>query len=111
MYADTITRSMKAAIDVTNERRVIQKAYNDAHGITPAGIVKALAERMRAEVEAEKSDVREILPENIPKEERARLISELTQQMELAAKNLQFEKAAALRDQIDELKAAGKRRH
>jgi excinuclease ABC subunit B len=110
MYADRITRSMKAAIDTTNARRVVQKAYNDEHGITPAGITKALAERMRAEVEAEKSDVHEIHPEDIPKEDRARLVTELNQQMELASKNLQFEKAAALRDQIDELQAAGKKK-
>jgi excinuclease ABC subunit B len=109
MYADRETRSMKAAIDVTNERRAIQQAYNVEHGITPEGITKALAERLHAEPE-EKPEDRAIIPENIPKEERTRLIKELTDQMELAAKNLQFEKAAALRDQIDELKAAGKKR-
>jgi len=109
MYADRVTRSMKAAIDTTTERRVIQQAYNDAHGITPEGIMKALAERTPAEPIIRPED-RPIDAESIPKEERVHLIKELTDQMELASKNLQFEKAAALRDQIDELKAAGKKK-
>ncbi len=110
MYADRITDSMKYAIDTTTARRQVQQKYNDDHGITPAGIQKAMGERMQAEVQAETADVREIHPEEIPKEERTKLIKDLTAQMELAAQNLQFEKAALLRDQIDELKdAAGKK--
>ncbi len=109
MYADKITRSMQAAIDTTNQRRAVQLQYNQDHGITATGIQKAMGERMQAQVEAETAEVRNnVKPNEIPAEERGRLIKELTMQMELAAKNLQFEKAALLRDQIDEIKAAGK---
>jgi excinuclease ABC subunit B len=106
MYADRVTDSMKYAIDTTTARRAVQEAYNTAHGITPEGIVKAMGERMQATVEAETADVREIHPEDIPKEERSKLLKDLAAQMQIAAENLQFEKAALLRDQIDELKAA-----
>jgi len=104
MYADNITGSMDRAITTTRERRKRQEAYNAEHGITPAGIKKALAERMQAEKEAEIEDVQKLNVKEIPLEERGRLIKELTAQMELAAENLQFEKAAALRDQISDLK-------
>jgi excinuclease ABC subunit B len=108
MYADHITDSMKTAIDTTTARRKIQAAYNKEHGITPAGIKKAMGERLQAAKEAETTDVREINPSDIPKEERTRLIADLTKQMQMAAENLQFEKAAALRDQIESLKVADK---
>jgi excinuclease ABC subunit B len=108
MYADRITDSMHVAIDTTTKRREIQEAYNTAHGITPEGITKALAERMHQAEEAETADVREFDPETIPKEDRGRLVKELTEQMQMAAQNLQFEKAATLRDQIDTLKPAKK---
>jgi excinuclease ABC subunit B len=110
MYADSITASMKTAIDTTTARREVQKKYNEDHGITPEGIRKAMGERMRAEVEAEVADVKEIKPDEIPREERDRLVKDLTNQMQMAAEALQFEKAAALRDQIEELKAATKRK-
>jgi excinuclease ABC subunit B len=108
MYADRVTDSMRYAIDTTKARRAIQEAYNREHGITPAGIQKAMGERMQAEKAAETADVRDIHPEDIPVEERSKLIKDLTNQMQLAAEQLQFEKAALLRDQIDELKAATK---
>jgi excinuclease ABC subunit B len=106
MYADRITDSMKYAIDTTKARREVQTAHNKEHGITPEGIVKAMGERMQAAQEAETADVREIHPQDIPKDERNRIIKDLENQMKIAAENLQFEKAALLRDQIDELKAA-----
>src|SRR6266568_773127 len=109
MYADRITDSMRVAIDTTTARRKVQEAYNLEHGITPEGITKAMGERMQAQVEAETSDVRDIHPQDIPAEERTRIIKDLTTQMKLAAENLQFEKAALLRDQIDELKAVPKK--
>ncbi|MDF2461639.1 MAG: uvrB, partial [Candidatus Saccharibacteria bacterium] len=109
MYADRITDSMKSAIDTTRARRELQEKYNIEHGITPEGIKKAMGERMRAEQVAETADVKEIKPEDIPREERDRLVKDLTNQMQMAAENLQFEKAAAIRDQIEELKAASKR--
>ncbi len=106
MYADRITGSMKRAMDKTEARRVVQLAYNEEHGITPAGIQKAMSERMQAEVEAEMADVKKLNLDDIPKDERKRLVDELNVQMKLASENLQFEKAAALRDQIEEIKAA-----
>lgn len=103
MYADKVTRSMQAALDTTTKRREIQEAYNKEHGVTPAGIKKAMAERMRAEQEAETAEVKPLSTKDIPADERAYLIKSLKEQMTLAAENLQFEKAALLRDQIDEL--------
>ena len=108
MYADVVTRSMKAAIDTTNKRRDVQTAYNLEPGITPAGIQKALAERMRAEETAETADVKPLNIKDIPRDEQRRLLEDLTNQMQLAAENLQFEKAAAIRDQIEEIKKAQK---
>jgi excinuclease ABC subunit B len=108
MYADVVTRSMKLAIDTTNKRREVQAAYNAQHGITPAGIKKALAERMQAEVAAETGDIKPLNIKEIPKDERQHLIKELTLQMNLASENLQFEKAARLRDQIEEVREASK---
>jgi excinuclease ABC subunit B len=109
MYADHTTEAMKVAISTTSHRREIQEAYNREHGITPEGIKKALAERMSTAAESEKTDVREFDPDKIPREERSRLVKELTDQMQLAAQNLQFEKAAALRDQIETLKPPARR--
>jgi excinuclease ABC subunit B len=106
MYADVVTRSMKMAIDTTTKRRELQAAYNKAHGITPAGIQKALAERMQAEQAAETADIKPLNIKEIPKDERQHLIKDLTTQMNLASENLQFEKAAALRDQVEEIRAA-----
>jgi excinuclease ABC subunit B len=106
MYADRITDSMRYAIDTTKARRAVQEAYNREHGITATGIQKAMGERMQAEKAAETADVRDIHPEDIPAEERTKLIKDLTNQMQMAAEQLQFEKAALLRDQIEELKAA-----
>ena len=104
MYADKMTRSMQAAIDTTRERRKLQEAYNKEHRITAIGIQKAMRERMQAEQEAETADIKPLNIDEIPKDERRHLVGELSAQMQLAAENLQFEKAAALRDQIDELK-------
>jgi excinuclease ABC subunit B len=108
MYADRITGSMERAIKVTQDRRKIQEAYNKEHGITPAGIKRAISERMQQQQEAETGDVKKFNLDDIPKDERKHLITELSKQMELAAENLQFEKAALLRDQIGEIKEAMK---
>ncbi len=109
MYADTITGSMQMAIQETERRRVIQEAHNIAHGITPMGIVKGvrdLTDRIRKAAEArgtyETNTRVEELP--IPKDEIIKLIKELEKQMKQAAKDLEFEKAASLRDQIIELR-------
>jgi excinuclease ABC subunit B len=108
MYADRLTDSMKNAIDETNRRRKIQIAYNEEHHIVPAGIVKAvrdLTARLRAVAE-EPAEYHPASPAQLPKNELARLIKELEKQMKEAAQNLEFEKAALLRDQIFELRQA-----
>ena len=104
MYADNMTGSMKRAIDETERRRKIQEEYNKKHGITPRSVQKAVAERLREETEVETADVREVDFKKVPKDELAYLTRQLTEQMELAAANLQFEKAAVLRDQIEVIK-------
>ena len=108
MYADKMTDSMKHAIDETNRRRAIQVAYNEAHGIEPVSIVKAVRDltdslSVRGMAEARGEYVAR-KPESMPHGELKRLISELEAQMKEAAKALQFEKAAVLRDQIYELR-------
>jgi excinuclease ABC subunit B len=110
LYADRTTASMQKAIDITFARRIVQQQYNDDHGITPEGIKKAMGERMKREEDAATADLKRFNPDEIPKDERTQLIKNLTGQMELAAQNLQFEKAAALRDQIEELKASLKKK-
>ena len=111
MYADTITKSMQRAFDETNRRRKLQSSFNVAHNITPRGIkkdVKTLSERIKAMsgTNAETLDDKSIAVAlaNIPKDEALRLIKDLEFQMHEAAKRLEFEKAAQLRDQIIELR-------
>jgi excinuclease ABC subunit B len=111
MYADTITKSMQRAIDETNRRRKLQTSFNEEHSITPRGIkkdVKTLSERIKAMsgVSAEALDGKSIAVAltGIPKDEALRLIKDLEFQMREAAKQLEFEKAAQLRDQIIELR-------
>ncbi len=103
MYADTVTGSMERAIITTRERRALQEAYNKEHGITPQSVQKAIAEKMREEEEAQTADVREIDFAKVPKDELKYLQRQLKEQMQLAAANLQFEKAAELRDQLSEI--------
>ncbi|MDQ3694819.1 MAG: excinuclease ABC subunit UvrB [Chloroflexota bacterium] len=111
MYADTVTRSMRAAIDETYRRRDIQMAHNEEHGIEPRGIVKEikdLTDRVKAVAE-ERGEYRTdqggpgIIAE-IPRDELARMVKDLESQMKTSARNLEFEKAALLRDQIVELR-------
>jgi excinuclease ABC subunit B len=107
MYADHITGSMKWAIDETNRRRSIQSQYNTEHGITPKGISKSIDESMRATVGAESKEAKtaKLNLEKIPKDEYGTLIVDLSKQMDLAAANLEFEKAADLRDLIADIKS------
>jgi excinuclease ABC subunit B len=103
MYADTITGSMKRAIEETKRRRQIQEAYNREHGITPQGIKKAIKDiTERVKVVAEAKTEYAAIPET--REDIARLVKELEKQMKAAARNLDFEKAALLRDRIIELR-------
>lgn len=99
MYGDNMTAAMKEAIGETERRRKIQSDYNKKHGITPQTIIKAVKDIAQHTHKPKKKYNKD----EVPKEERVRLIRELTEQMEMAADNLEFEKAAELRDQIDDL--------
>lgn len=103
MYGDTITRSMQAAIDETNRRRDIQEAYNKEHDITPRSVAKAIDEGLRAII-PQKDDAPKVDLKKIPRDEYDSLIKDLSAQMELASANLEFEKAAELRDLIGEIR-------
>lgn len=105
MYADRITAGMKGAIDETNRRREIQVAHNKKHGITPQTIVKAIQDIELSRKDAEKKQVRRYDAKKVPKEEMGRLIVHLEAEMDLAAQNMEFEKAAELRDEIEELQS------
>ena len=103
MYADTMTESMRKAIGETNRRRRIQMSYNEEHGIQPEGIRKAIRDLTdRVRKVAEERAVYRTGP--IPKDEIVRLIKDLESQMKKAAQNLEFERAALLRDQIVDLR-------
>ena len=104
MYADVVTDSMKRAIGETDRRRRIQDSYNLEHGITPRGIQKAvhdITERVKSIAETRAPYV---IQGDLPKEELLRLIKDLESQMKSASRNLEFEKAALLRDQIVDLR-------
>lgn len=109
MYADRITDSMKRAIDETNRRRQIQEAYNTKNNISPVGITKAvhdITERLASvKPEDKKAKSARELAANMQKRELERMIKEMENQMRAAAKELEFERAAMLRDQVYELKA------
>ena len=105
MYADRVTDSMKRAIDETERRREIQQVYNRENGITPQSIQKTvhdITERVRAI--AETSESYTVDSSDMPKDDILRLIKDLESQMRTAAKSLEFEKAALLRDQITDLR-------
>lgn len=105
MYADRVTDSMQRAIEETNRRRAIQTAYNEEHGITPVSIAKELDEGLRAIIPKKPDDSPKLDLRKIPKDEYASLIKDLEGQMDLASANLEFEKAADLRDMIAEIRA------
>lgn len=105
MYADRITRSMQAAIDETNRRRGIQEAYNIEHNQTPVSIAKEIDEGLRALIPMKEDEKNPKINLNkIPKDEYKTLVKELSGQMELASANLEFEKAAELRDLIADIR-------
>ncbi len=111
MYADNITKSMRRAIDETNRRRSIQTSFNEDHHITPRGIkkeIRSLTERIQAmsggEVVGADGKATSVALAGIPKDEALRLIKDLESQMRNAAKQLDFEKAAQLRDQVIEVR-------
>ena len=105
MYADTITDSMRAAIDETRRRRELQMRYNEEHGITPQTIRKAVRDLISISKKvAKQEEVLEKDPESMSQEELEKLIKDLQRQMKKAAADLDFETAAKLRDNMIELK-------
>jgi excinuclease ABC subunit B len=114
MYGDVITQSMQRTIKETNRRRILQKKYNDEHNITPATIYKSMEEIMASTSIAdvrkkeEKEDygfskVAEPVLKYMDNDQKKDLIEQLREQMRNAAKDLEFEKAASLRDEIANL--------
>ena len=104
MYADRVTDSMRRAIDETERRRAIQEAHNREHGITPQGIRKTvhdITERVKAVAE---ESAPYVTHGDLPRDDVMRLIKDLESQMKAAARGLEFEKAALLRDQIVDLR-------
>ncbi|OFW81234.1 MAG: excinuclease ABC subunit B [Alicyclobacillus sp. RIFOXYA1_FULL_53_8] len=109
MYADKVTESMRIAMDETARRRVIQEAYNEQHGITPQTVQKAVRDVIEATKAAEaKTDYVSVVEQaqSLSGKERKDLIARLEKEMKTAAKDLQFERAAELRDMIVELSAS-----
>ena len=105
MYADTITDSMRAALDETQRRREVQMAYNEEHGITPKTIQKAVRDLISVSRKVAASELQmEKDPESMREKELEKLIKELEKQMKKAAADLNFEAAAELRDKLIELK-------
>lgn len=106
MYADKMTGSMDRAIKETNRRREIQMKYNEEHGIVPKTIIKDIRDVIEATKVAEESSEYKISKESstLTEKEKKKLIKQYTEEMKDAAKNLQFERAAELRDMINDLK-------
>lgn len=111
MYGDKITRSMQAALNTTNERREVQRAYNEAYGITPRSISKAVHDLTDDLAEAREADMVMAEPQggyttaaDLPPQALEKMIDELQTEMREAAQSLEFEKAAQLRDRIMELR-------
>lgn len=101
MYADRITQSMQKAINETNRRRAIQAEYNRVHGIVPQTIIKPVRDVIQAVKPAE--DAAPINLIDTPRQQIPQMVEKLRKEMKEAAKNLEFEKAAELRDLIIEL--------
>ena len=104
MYADTITASMRQAIDETDRRRAKQQAYNQEHGITPQGIQKEIRDITDGLRRVAEEPAPYTTAADLPRDEIARMVKELERQMKTAARELQYERAALLRDQIVELR-------
>ena len=105
MYADTITDSMRLAIEETERRRKVQMHYNEEHGITPQTIKKSVRDLIAVSKKVAAEELRmEKDPESMSQKELEKLIQDLTKQMKKAAAELNFEMAAELRDKLVELK-------
>ncbi len=106
LYADTITPAMRRAMDETERRRAIQTKYNTEHGITPATVVKAIRQSLESEIRARKTAAEAMGAANEAQLDHTELILLLEEEMLTAAQNLEFERAAQLRDRVNELKGA-----
>ncbi|TVP95919.1 MAG: excinuclease ABC subunit UvrB [Acholeplasmatales bacterium] len=104
LYADHITDSMQIALDETNRRRAIQQAHNEQYGIVPTTIVKKIRDAIRVKIETEAPALSQLASLN--KKQRAELLDNLNKEMRKAARDLDFEKAAELRDLIIEIRAS-----
>ena len=106
LFANKITKSMKEAIEVTERRRKIQDEYNKKHGITPRSVARKVEDSLHEQDNANSAELLRKAKklEKMPSSERAKMIKELRAQMLEAAKNLEFEKAIALRDEIAKLR-------
>lgn len=104
LFANKITKSMQEAIDITTRRRKIQDEYNKAHGITPRSVARKVEQSLHQENNQAELLNKSKKLEKLPANERAKIIKELKAQMLQAAKNLEFEKAIALRDEIAKLR-------
>ncbi len=105
MYADTVTDSMRVAIDETNRRRKMQQEYNEVHGITPQTIQKSVRDLIAISKKVAKEELEfSVDPESMSRKDLEKLIQEVTKKMEKAAAELNFETAAELRDKMIELK-------
>jgi excinuclease ABC subunit B len=105
LYADKISDAMRQAIDETDRRRAIQKAHNEKYNITPQTIKKGIRESIRIKLEAEEENEGKSLSQ-MDKEEKRSMIDDMEKDMKKAARGLDFEKAAELRDLIIEIKAS-----
>jgi excinuclease ABC subunit B len=105
LYADTVTPAMQIAMDETNRRRSVQLKYNEEHGIKPETIKKAIHSTLESEVKARRT-VQETIHANANEFDQTELINLLEDEMLQAAQNLEFERAAQLRDKINEIKGA-----
>ena len=106
LYADTVTPAMRNAMDETDRRRVIQEAYNAEHGITPRTVEKALRQSMESEIKARRTAREALDKQHDDGFDKTELIKLLEEEMLQAAQNLEFERAAQLRDKVNELKGA-----
>lgn len=106
MYADTVSDSMRQAIDETNRRREIQQKYNEEHGIVPKTIIKEIPKSISMKKAEDLSHTERVKAQKMTREEKTLLINELEEEMRAYAKDLNFEAAAQIRDAILELKAA-----
>lgn len=105
LFANKITKSMQEAIDITNKRRELQIAYNKKHNITPKSVKRSIEDSLKNEVNEAEIYRKSKKLEKMPASERAKIVKELRKQMLEAAKMLEFERAAALRDEIKKLRS------